>query len=128
MLWVPASVTHFSQNDFFYDQPARAQKTLCSCSRARSGPFNPPFCLNYICYICGNVTINCEGTTVCSLMSVQLNRDHTQAQQGPIKPTEYSPIDTVSSLSPTQVLNQQSMFLSNTSQLRIYASIIPCRM
>lgn len=46
MLWVPASVTHFSQNDFFYDQPARAQ-TVCSY-RTDLDSFSPPFCLNLI--------------------------------------------------------------------------------
>lgn len=42
----PVSHTFFSQNDFFYDQPVRAQ-TVCSY-RTDLDPFSPPFCLNVI--------------------------------------------------------------------------------
>lgn len=46
MLWVPGSVTHFTQNDFFYDQPARAE-TICSYGTYLD-PFSQPLCLNLI--------------------------------------------------------------------------------
>lgn len=42
----PVSHTFFSQNDFFYDQPVRAQ-TVCRY-RTDLDPFSPPFCLNVI--------------------------------------------------------------------------------
>lgn len=51
-------------------------------------------------------------------MSVQLNREYPQGKPSPIKPTECVPIDTVSSSSLAEVLNQQSMFVPKTSTIR----------
>lgn len=42
-------------------------------------------------------------------MTVQLNREHPQGKPGPMKPAESFTVDTVSSWSLNEVLNQQSV-------------------
>lgn len=63
MLWVPASVTQFPQNDFFDEQQARAQSIYAVIEQIWTHSANH-FVETKLHYIWGNMTINCGGITV----------------------------------------------------------------